>query len=123
MARFDRLDERERRLAVLYVVIAVAALVLTWWNNIDHFTTEGSDGFAGFVDDAFANPAAASFGFDLLLVALAAMVFIYVEGRRLDVPYYGAYIVFGVTIAISVTFPLFLVARMVRIAHRDTAGV
>jgi hypothetical protein len=121
MGALERLNERDRRLAIFYIVVAVAALVLTWWNNIDHLTTEGSGGLAGFVDDAFANPAAASFGFDLLLVGIAAMVFMYVEGRRLDVRYYWLYIVLGLAIAISVTFPLFLVARMVRITDRGTA--
>jgi hypothetical protein len=100
----------------IYGVIAAVALVATWWNNIDFVTTGANGGLTGFIDDAWSNPAAASLAWDVVFVGIAAQIFMYVEGRRVGVPYLWLYIVAGAAVAISVAFPLFLIARQVRLA-------
>lgn len=72
----------------------------------------------GFPEGAWANPAAASLSNDVLLVAPAAVVFMVSEACRLDVRRVWAYVVGSAFIAIGVTFPLFLIARQVRLAAR-----
>ena len=59
----------------------------------------------------FGNPAASSISIDLLLFLSSASIWMVLEARKLRVRHVWAYIVFGFVIAISVTFPLFLVAR------------
>ena len=54
---------------------------------------------------------------------LAAVVFMVIEARRHGIPYVWAYVLGGMLIAISVTFPLFLIARERKLAATDEPGV
>jgi hypothetical protein len=62
-----------------------------------------------------ATPGGRSFSADLALVFLSAAIFMVSEARRRGIRFVWAYIVLGALIAISVTFPLFLIARELRI--------
>lgn len=64
----------------------------------------------------FVNPVTASIGWDVLGVALACIVFMLAEARRLRIRWVWAYVIGGAAVAISVTFPLFLIARERRLA-------
>ena len=101
-------------LCVVYALIALFALVGTWSQNLAYI-----DGLQNFLIDAKANPAARSVTVDIILVALAASLFMVYEARRLGMRFVWAYVVFGVTVAISVTFPLFLIARQMKLAARE----
>ncbi len=98
-------------LVICYGVIAAAALVGTWYHNIQFLLTGQGESAIDFLVGAFANHAAASISVDIIFFALAACVWMFVEGRRLGIRHIWAYIVFGMCIAISFTFPLFLIAR------------
>ena len=100
-----------RALRIVYGVIAVVALIATWSQNIRHFAQDDSGGLWGFVKDGYANPAAASLTNDLLLLMAAAWVFMWVEGRRLGMRHLWVYFLLSPTVAISVAFPLFMMAR------------
>jgi hypothetical protein len=106
------------RLSFLYALIALVALVATWHQNLEYFGPGGAGpgALAIFVRDTFANPAAASITLDLALLTLAVLVWMVLEGRRLAIPFFWVYIVLGFAIAISFTFPLFLIARERRLA-------
>lgn len=104
-----------RNLCVAYGGIAFVALIATWWNNIAYFA-DGGD-LWGFFPDGYANYASSSLTNDLALVALAAVVFMVVEARRLGIEYVWVYVVLSFAIAISVTFPLFLIARERRLSE------
>jgi hypothetical protein len=115
------MNDRDRALCAAYGVISLVALVATWWNNIDHFTSSSSsDGAFGFFEDAFANPAASSIAWDVAFMFAAAAILMVVEARRLGVRYVWAYVVGGAAIAISVTFPLFLIARQRKLAEQGS---
>lgn len=106
------------RLAFVYGVIALLALIATWNQNLHYFGGgEGPVGvLATFWAATFANPAAVSITLDLLFFLLAATIWMVLEARRLDMPYVWLYIVGGALIAISVTFPLFMMMRERRLA-------
>ena len=110
----------ERLLCVAYVLIAIVALYATWSNNIAFSSPPNSGGPLGFVRALYVNHAAASITNDLLLFALAGCVFMVVEGRRLQVRFVWAYVFLSVLVAIAVMFPLFLVARQIKLSQ--TAG-
>lgn len=110
-----------RILCGIYAVIALAALIATWSQNVAYL--HGGNGFpGGFLQDLKANAATRSITVDIVLFFLAAAMFMVFEARRIGLPYVWAYLIGGMLIAISVTFPLFLIARERRLAATDTAG-
>ena len=53
---------------------------------------------------------------DLVVVFLAAMLLMAVEGRRVGLRWWGVYPLLSVAIGVSTGFPLFLLARRLRLA-------
>jgi hypothetical protein len=105
-------------LCAVYGVIAVAALIATWSQNVAYLDNPG--GFLlDFFSDSKVNPASRSLTVDIVLFFLAAAILMVIEARKHGVRYVWAYIVGGLAIAISVTFPLFLIARELRIGRAD----
>lgn len=96
---------RNTRIAI-YAVIAVVALYGTWSQNLAYGPT-----LHGFLPDTKVNPAARSLSIDIFMMALSASFLMAYEARRLGVRFVWAYVFFGLTVAISFTFPLFLIAR------------
>jgi hypothetical protein len=74
-----------------------------------------------FVVDTKANPASRSITVDIGFFLLAAAALMIIEARRLGVQLVWLYILFGFLVAISVTFPLFMIARELRIAANPGA--
>lgn len=107
-----------RNLCILYAAIALGALVATWSQNLAFFAAEPDAGIAGFVAGGYANHAAASLTNDLLFLTLAAIAWMVVEARRHAIRFVWLYVALSFVVAISVTFPLFLIARERRLAAR-----
>jgi hypothetical protein len=108
---------QDKLLCAIYALIALIALPATWINNIAFMTQPNHTSMLDFLQAAYVNPAAASLSNDLLLLAAAASIFMAIEGRRVGVRFVWLYIILSALIAISVTFPLFLLARQVKIAR------
>jgi hypothetical protein len=106
-------------LCVVYGVIAVAALIATWSQNAAYFDNPG--GFLlDFFNDSKVTPASRSLAVDIVLFFLAAGILMVIEARKHGVKYVWAYIAGGFAIAISVTFPLFLIARELRVGRTES---
>jgi hypothetical protein len=73
----------------------------------------------GFWEATKANHASRSITVDIALLLLSVAILMVIEARRLGVKFVWAYIIGGFLIAISVTFPLFLLARELRLAKSD----
>jgi Terpene cyclase DEP1 len=99
-----------------YALIALLALPATWVNNIA-FMQQPNNSFMDFINAAYVNAAAASLSNDLLFIAFAASMFMVIEGRRIGVRYVWLYLIFSALVAISVTFPLFLLARHIKLTN------
>ena len=97
----------------VYLAVAVIGLLGTAWFNV-RSVIEPSE--QTFFAAGFANPSVSSLSWDLLAVASAASIFIIIEGRRLGIRWYWAYIVFSFVTAVGFTFPLFLAVRERRLA-------
>jgi hypothetical protein len=104
---------RNTRIAI-YAVIAAVALFGTWSQNLAY-----GPSLEGFFPDMKANPAARSVTVDIFMIALSASFLMIYEARRVGIRFAWAYIFFGITVAISFTFPLFLIAREFAL-ERDT---
>ncbi|MFN8101078.1 MAG: DUF2834 domain-containing protein [Mycobacterium sp.] len=74
-------------LCAVYAVIALAAFVATWSQNVAYLDS-GTTGFlTGFIDGTRVTPASRSITVDILLFFLAAAVFMVIEARKLGVRY------------------------------------
>ncbi|WP_127473180.1 DUF2834 domain-containing protein [Microbacterium sulfonylureivorans] len=94
-------------LAVVYLCLAAAGLVGTWWFNVLAIVQ-----LRDFVGDLLTSgPAVSSIGVDLLVVAVAGSVFVIVEARRLGMRLGWLYVVGAAVTAFAFTFPLFLAMR------------
>jgi Protein of unknown function DUF2834 len=115
-------------LCIYYAVIAVVALVGTWGHNVAYLVPgEGPlTGFANatlrFWPATLATPASTSITVDLGMLTLAISVWMLLEARRLRVALPWLYVIGGLLVAISVTAPLFLIARERRLAARAEAA-
>ncbi len=94
-------------LAFVYLGLAIAGLVGTWWFNA--LAVIQMSNFIG--DWVGSGPAVSSLTVDLLVAAVAGSVFIIVEARRLGMKHGWAYVVFSGLTAFAFTFPLFLAMR------------
>ena len=100
-----------------YALVAVAALAATWGQNLQYVWQTGEvSALNQFLPDLRANPASRSISVDIGLFVLAAAAFMVIEARRLGVRFVWLYVLLGFMIAISVTFPLFMIARELRLA-------
>jgi hypothetical protein len=109
-------------LCAVYGVIAVAALVGTWSQNLTYFDKPARF-LLNFLNDAKVTPASRSLTVDIVLFFLAAMILMVIEARKHGVKFVWLYIAGGFAIAISVTFPLFLIARELRMGTSDAPSV
>jgi hypothetical protein len=112
----------DKTLCALYAGFAAVALVGTQWALLDFLRSDDND-MGAMTDRLTANPVVGFVGIDLGVVALVAVVFMIVEGRRLRVPWWGVYVALVFLVAVSVAFPLFLIARTrVLAAQRVSVG-
>jgi hypothetical protein len=107
-------------LCAVYGVIALIALIATWSQNAAYFDNPG--GFLlDFFNDSKVTPASRSLTVDIVLFFLAAAFLMVIEARKHSVRFVWLYIAGGLAIAISVTFPLFLIARELRVGRTAPA--
>lgn len=120
------MSRAQRTLCIFYALVAVLALFATWSQNLAYLSGASPAGmlkaYVSFANDTRANPASRSITVDIGFLLLAAAAFMVLEARRLGVRYVWAYIVLGFLIAISVTFPLFMIAREARLAAEPGRG-
>jgi len=105
---------RTNALSIFYIAVGLLALVTCWRQNI--LFIQGADvdlatGFVVFWPALLANHATTSITIDIFLFGLAAMTWMVLEARRLGIRYVWVYILLSFLVALSVMFPLFLVAR------------
>jgi hypothetical protein len=97
--------------SVFYGLVALLAFIGTWGNNIQYLSL----GFVGanlqFWQETLVNPASRSITVDVMFLFLAVSVWMFLEARRVGMKGAWLYVIFGVLIAISVTFPLFMLNR------------
>ena len=105
-------------LCVIYGVIAVAALIATWSQNVAYLDAGGRY-LLEFINGSKVTPASRSMSADALLVAVSAVILMVIEARRHGVKYVWLYVAGAFVTAISVTFPLFLIARELRMGTED----
>jgi hypothetical protein len=102
---------QSRSLALVYLVLGLAGLVLTWSQNLAYFGPAAAGGFPDFLRGTVANPGARSIAFDILIVGWSASIWMVIEGRRRRMKWVWLFPVLGWTVAMAFALPLFLAAR------------
>lgn len=108
-------------LIAVYAAVAVLALLGTWHQNLFYF--QGGHPIHAFVQfwrETLVTPASISIIVDFFLFTLVVVAWMVLEARRVGIRFVWVYVVLGALIAISVTAPLFLIARERRL--RATEG-
>jgi hypothetical protein len=105
-------------LCVVYGVIAVAALIGTWSQG-GPYIHSATDFFINFWRDAKVTPASRFVTVDVVMLFLAAAILMVTEARKHNVRFVWAYIVGSFFVAASVAFPLFLIARELRMGASE----
>ncbi|NDJ89412.1 DUF2834 domain-containing protein [Mycolicibacter kumamotonensis] len=111
------MDKAAKIRCAIYAAIAVVALIATWSQNLAY---DFAEVFPRFLQETTVTPASRSITADIVLLLLAAAFLMVLEARRHNVRFVWAYIAGGLLIAISVTFPLFLIARERRLAAENS---
>jgi hypothetical protein len=109
----------EKILCWAYALLALAAFVGTQWVLADYVSGSGS--LADFLEATTAGNAATFTTIDLLAVAGVATIFLVVDGRQQRVRFLWVYVVLVFAVAVSVAFPLYLIARTRTVAAARTA--
>jgi hypothetical protein len=113
------MNTKDKLICGVYGLIALVALPATWINNIAFMTQPTNSSAMDFMRSAYVNAASASLSNDLFLLALATCIFMAIEGKRVGVRYVWLYILLSAVIAISVTFPLFLISRHLKLSASE----
>jgi hypothetical protein len=110
MSEVPRILARGRlALAVTWFALALTGLVGTWSFNIAFMADPQG---LGYLEGWFANPASSSAAVDIIVVALAASLFMLVEGARLGwARWVWILVPLSFMVAIAFTLPLFLGIR------------
>ncbi len=95
----------------VYAVLALTGGAGTWYFNLQ---PRDDSYLAGW----FANSASSSAAVDLIVVALAACLFIVLESRRLGMRFAWVLVPLSFLIAVAFTFPLFLAWRQWHLSRR-----
>jgi hypothetical protein len=94
----------------IYLIGAIIGALLPYYFLIQFLMQYGFD-LPLFVQQMFANPTAAMFTADLFISSLVYWVFLYAEGRRLEMGNLWLYVVLNLFVGLSLSLPLFLYFR------------
>lgn len=100
-----------KALTGFYILIAVAALVGTWGNNLQMLGGTFVEANVRFWQATLATPVSRSITVDIFWLGLPVNAWMLAEARRLKIRSVWLYLVGSFLIAISVTLPLFLIHR------------
>jgi Terpene cyclase DEP1 len=102
----------------LYLRLCLLGFLLPYWQFVPWVATHGLN-LALFARELFANRISAFFGMDVLASAVALIVFMRIENRRVAVRYRWLPIVALCLVGVSLALPLFLYLRESALEHPE----
>lgn len=110
-------------LCAVYALIALLALIATWSQTVAYTHSGLAAFFYNFWHDTKVNAASRNITADVLMLSMSVVILMVVEARKYGVRFVWLYVVGGFFVAISVTVPLFLIAREIRIGAAEPPRV
>lgn len=98
------------KLKTIYLVLCVLGVVVPYWQLAPWLATNGLN-MPLFFQQLFANHIGAFFGMDVVVSAVALLLFVRTESSRLDVPGRWLPLIAVLTVGVSLGLPLFLYLR------------
>ena len=111
-----------RVLCIVYALTGLVALVGTWGNNIEYLDLGIVGANVHFWQETLVNPASRSITVDILCLALAAIVWMLLEARRLSMRGAWLWVLLGVFVAMGAAFPWFMVHRELVLERREASS-
>lgn len=107
---------------VIYGVLALLGISLTWYHNIHFALQHGSMDIGVFIAECFVNHAASSITWDVTIAAITFLTWSNIEAKRLQMRGWPIIFVLTFGVAVAFAFPLFLLLRERHLAKQKTAG-
>ena len=101
-----------------YLVLCVLGFLLPYWQLVPWLFEHGLN-LSLLIHELFVNRISGFFGLDVIVSAIVLIVFVFAEGRRLDLRHLWLPVLATLVIGVSLGFPLFLYSRQ---AHLDRAA-
>lgn len=98
------------KLKHLYLVLAVAGMVVPYYFLITFLLAQGLDGRA-FMQQLLGTRISTFFAVDLLLSSVVFVIFLRHEARRYSIKHWGLYLIALCAVGLSFALPLFLSVR------------
>jgi hypothetical protein len=95
----------------LWLSLAVIALLGTWAQILGYLELSFWGAQVAFWRDTLGHPVTRFITLDVLFLSTVVVFWMLTEARRLAIPFVWVYVVYGVLVAISSAFPLFMYAR------------
>ena len=95
---------------IVYIILSIFGFVLPYSQFIPFVANNGLD-FPLFESQLFANQISSTFALDLFVSSVVFWLFLFKEGRRLQMKLLWLYVVLNLTIGLSFALPLFLGMR------------
>jgi hypothetical protein len=102
---------------LLYLVLCLAGVLLPYWQFVPWVGQHGLN-LRLFAQELFANRIGAFFGMDVIVSAVALLVFARIESTRLGIRRRWLVIVAVLTVGVSLGLPLFLYLRELELERK-----
>lgn len=106
---------------IIYGVLALLGITLTWYHNIQFGLQHGSFSLATFIAECFVNHAASSITWDVTIAAATFLTWSNIEAKRLQMKGWIVIPFITLGIALAFAFPLFLLLRERHLARLKAA--
>ena len=104
------------RLRHAYLGLCIVGTVLPYWQLVPWVMEHGLD-LTLLCHELFSTGIGAFFGLDVFVSALALLLFVFAEGRRIDMPRLWAPALATLLVGVSLGLPLFLYLRQRKLDH------
>lgn len=95
---------------IAYIILSLLGLILPYSQFLSFMANNGLN-LALFFEQLFANKISGFFAFDIFVSSVVFWVFVFTEGKRLQMKLLWIYVVLNLTIGLSFALPLFLLRR------------
>ena len=95
---------------IFYLILAILGFILPYSQLVSFLANNGLD-LSLFWSQLSANRISTDFAFDLAISSIVFWVFVFVEGKRINLKFPWLYVVLNLVIGLSFALPLFLWMR------------
>jgi len=96
---------------LIYLCLALAGLIATWYFNIQFYSTSQDTSLGHFIAQTVTTVPAKSISADISVVAVTFLIWMVIEARSIKLRHWWLFIPLTFLVALAFSFPLFLFFR------------